>query len=61
MNMNISPVALELINAIEEYKKESSRKEYRFELEEQLRLQREIEILQKHIDLLIDYELKKRG
>jgi len=61
MNINISPVALELINAIEEYKKESSRKEYRFELEEQLRLQREIEILQKHIDLLIGYELKKRG
>jgi len=59
MNMNISPIAIQLINVIEEYKEESSKTTYRFTIEEQLKLQREIDILQKHIDLLIDYELKK--
>jgi len=60
MSLSISPVAKELIMAIEEYKKESSRVGYRFELEEQLRLEKEIEILKKHIELIADYEAKKK-
>lgn len=59
--MNISPIAYNLIKAIEEYKKESSKTNYRFELEEQLRLQREIEILTKHLELLSDYEIKRHN
>lgn len=59
MNTNISPVAVDLIEAIERYKEESSKTTYRFELEEQLRLQKEIAILEKHIELLADYETKK--
>lgn len=57
----MSEDAKRLIQAIDDYKQASSKKEYTLELEEQMRLQREIEILQRHIDLLIDYELKKRG
>ena len=57
--MNISPVANELIIAINNFKEESSKTGYRFTIEEQIRLEREITILQNHINLLIDYELKK--
>jgi len=57
--MNISPVANELIIAIDNFKEESSKTSYRFTTEEQIRLEKEIAILQNHINLLIDYELKK--
>jgi len=59
VKMNISPVANELIIAINNFKEESSKTGYRFTIEEQIRLEREITILQNHINLLIDYELKK--
>lgn len=59
MNLNISSVANELIIAIDNFKEESSKTSYRFTTEEQIRLEREIAILQNHINLLIDYELKK--
>lgn len=55
----MNKVARELIKAIEEYKKESTKVDYDFTLEEQMQLQREIDILNKHIELLIDYEMKK--
>lgn len=57
--MNISPVANELIIAIDNFKEESNKTSYRFTTEEQIRLEREIAILQNHINLLVDYELKK--
>jgi len=56
----MNKIATELIKAIEEYKKESSKVDYDFSLEEQMQLQREIDILNKHIELLIDYELKRK-
>lgn len=58
--MNISPVAIDLIEAIENYIEASSKKEYRFTEEEQYKLEREIAILNKQIDMLIDYELKRK-
>ena len=57
----MNKVARELIKAIEEYKKESTKVDYDFTLEEQMQLQREIDILNKHIELLIDYEMKKEN
>ena len=57
--MNISPVATDLIEAIKNYIEASSKKEYRFTVEEQYKLEREIAILNKQIDMLIDYELKR--
>ena len=59
MNLNISPVANELIIAIDNFKEESSKTSYRFTTEEQIKLEREIAILQNHINLLVDYELKE--
>lgn len=58
--MNISQVANDLIKAINNYKEQSIKTNYKFTLEEQLTLQNEIAILEKHIELLIDYELKKK-
>lgn len=57
--MNISPVANNLIKAIEDYKEESSKVSYRFTTEEELRLLKEIEILRNHINILINYENNK--
>ena len=58
--MNTSPVANKLLKAIDEYIKESSKKEYRFELEEQYKLQNKIAQLNNQIDILIDYEIKRK-
>jgi uncharacterized protein YpmS len=57
--MNISPAATDLIEAIENYIETSSKKEYRFTEEEQYKLEREIAILNKQIEILINYELKR--
>lgn len=57
--MNISPVATDLVEAIENYIETSSKKEYRFTVEEQYKLEREIAILNNQINMLIDYELKR--
>lgn len=57
--MNISPVANDLLQAIEEYIEESSKTIYRFELEEQIKIQNAIARLNKQIEMLIDYEIKK--
>ena len=59
MNMNISPVAQRLIQAIDDYKNESCKKEYRYELDEEVILHREIAILEKHLELLEQYEIAK--
>ena len=57
--MNISPVATDLIEAIENYIEASNRNNYRFTIEEQAKLERAIMILNKHIDFLVQYENKK--
>ena len=59
MNMNISPVAKELLDAIKNYIEESGKVGYRFEIDEQYALERNIRILNNHIDDLIKYELNK--
>lgn len=57
--MNYSPSALRLFKAIDEYLKESSKKEYRFTIEEQKMLDRYITFLDNQLTILIDYELKR--
>lgn len=57
--MNISPVAKRMIDSIKEFIAESSKKEYRFELEEEKEIQRYIAILENQLKILIDYEIKK--
>lgn len=58
--MNISPSARELLRAFNEWLEDSSKSNYRFELEEQLELQKIGKILDNQINMLIDYELKKK-
>lgn len=57
--MDTSPVALRLLKAIEEYIKESSKKDYRFEIEEQYKIERAIQVLSNQVDNLIKYELER--
>lgn len=57
--MNISPVAKRLIDAIESYIEETSKKEYRFTFEEQQLLCAYITKLNKQVDVLIDYEIRR--
>lgn len=55
----MNKIALELIDLMEKYIDESSKKDYIFSLDEQINLQNMINILNKQIDILIDYELKR--
>lgn len=57
--MNVSPVANNLIIALNNYIEESSKKDYRFTYEEQIKLQQLINVLNNQIDMLIQYELKR--
>lgn len=57
--MNTSPAAVRLIKAFNEYIEESSKKDYRFTIEEQMKLERMIRILNNQIDILINYENKR--
>jgi len=57
--MNISSVANDLIIAIDNFKEESIKTSCKITIEDLTILEREIAILQNHINLLIDYELKK--
>lgn len=61
MNMNISPIAVALITSIEDYVSVSSKVGYRFTIEEQMELQKQIKILENQINMLIDYELKREN
>lgn len=57
--MNISPSAIDLIDAIKRYIEESSKINYRFTIEEQFEIQKQIKILDNQINILIDYEIKR--
>lgn len=61
MNMNISPIAVVLITSIEDYVSASSKVGYRFTIEEQMELQKQIKILENQINMLVDYELKREN
>lgn len=52
----MSENAKSLIQEINDYMQESMKKSYVFTLDEEIALKYNIEILQKHIDMLIDYE-----
>lgn len=59
--MEISPVANDLIQAIDNYIEESGKTIYRFSFEEQIELQRKIKILDNHINILIAFETSRRA
>ena len=61
MNMNISPIANDLVVAINNYIETSSKVGYRFTIEEQMELQKQIKILENQINMLVDYELKREN
>lgn len=50
-----------LMIAILEYMEKSSKKDYMLSEEEYLRLSNQIQVLQKHLDLMYDYEMKRNG
>lgn len=55
----ISPVATSLLEAIDNYLEASCKKEYRLTFEEQIKIQNAILVLDKQLDVLIDYETKR--
>ncbi len=57
--MDYSPIFIDLKEKIEEYIEKSSKKEYRFSIEEQYELERLIRILNNQADILIKYEIDK--
>lgn len=57
--MNTSPSAERLLRAFNEWLKESSKVDYRFELEEQDKLELMRDTLSKQIDILVEYEIKR--
>ena len=63
--MKVAPIevsisAYDLIQAFNEWLEDSSKKEYRFSDEEQYYLEQMIKIMNNQIDLLIDYEIKRK-
>lgn len=48
-----------LEKSIQEYIERTSKKDYKFTFEEQIQVQNLIEILDKHVDMLIDYEIER--
>jgi hypothetical protein len=57
--MSTSPSAERLLKAFNEWLEESSKVEYRFELEELNKLKQMSDILNKQIDILVEYEIKR--
>ena len=57
--INNSPSAIRLLKAFDEFIKESSKKEYRFTIEEQRNLENLIKVLNNQINVLIEYEMKR--
>lgn len=57
----MSKEAQAIIDAINKYMEVSSKVGYEFTLEEQVMLNRIIEVLENHISILLDYEIKREG
>lgn len=55
-NLELNKEAKDLIEAINVFMNASSRKEYKFSLEEETLLKQMIEILKNHIRLIVEYE-----
>lgn len=58
-DMNINPIANDLIKAIDNFIEQSSKTAYKFTIEEQYKLQNKIAQLNNQIDILINYEIKR--
>ena len=51
--------ALELIDAINKYMEESGKSDYILSIDEQIALERIIKALEKHLEFLINFEIKR--
>lgn len=58
--MNINQEAINLINAIENYIELSNKADYRFTIQEQVKIEKELNALYNHLTNLIQYELNKK-
>ena len=58
--LELNKEAKDLIEAINVFMNASSRKEYKFSLEEETLLKQMIEILKNHIRLIVEYEEKHK-
>ena len=56
---NIDKDTLKLINEIENYMEKTSKKDFIFTQDSQYNLIQILKVLDKHINILIDYELKR--
>lgn len=58
-SMDVSPSACELIDKFNQWLEASSKKEYRFTIEEQYALENMIKVMDNQLNMLVDYELKR--
>ena len=58
--IEVSPSAYELIQSFNQWLEDSSKKEYRFSEEEQYYLEQMIKMMNNHIDILVEYEIKRK-
>ena len=58
--IEVSPIAYDMIQNFNEWLEESSKKGYRFSNEEQYYLEQMIKIMNNQINMLVDYELKRK-
>lgn len=59
--IDVSPSAYQLINDFNEWLENSSKKTYRFTAEEQYALEELIKQMNNQIDMLVDYEIKRKN
>lgn len=59
--IDVSPSAYQLINDFNEWLENSSKKTYRFTTEEQYALEELIKQMNNQIDMLVDYETKRKN
>lgn len=59
--IEVSTYAYDMIQAFNEWMEESSKTCYRFSKEEQYYLEQMIKMMNNQINMLVDYEIKKRG
>lgn len=58
--IEVSPSAYDLIKAFNQWLEDSSKKEYRFSDEEQYYLEQMIKMMNNQIDMLVEYEIKRK-
>lgn len=58
--MKENQISVKLLEIIDEYMKESCKKDYILSTEEYYKIKRQLEILNNHLEIVMDYETKKR-